>query len=434
MPLVSGVSRLSRAKPRIGPPAMTRAGSCRPHSSSRAETGVPSRAFRLAGRRTAAPATVTTRSICGSSRVTASWMASRVPTLSTTNRDSSGRPADSLPGQGLDQETFLPLRVPGVQRAHLEAETRRRLGRDPQGLGLVRLDADLHGSGAQDKGRDRRPREHLRGLLHQEPLVAGQVRLALGAVDHQQPGGPGGPQPGGRGHSVQVDHPGRLQALEQLAPGKSPPVHRPTGAPGADELTFQGDEHRRAGRAVRQPDLAQLSLTTPGMEACTSARERTDRPADRHALRDGLPDAHQAPRRLAGVLAQGHEALRRERRPCGWEALPWHSLRPGRTHASPGKGTGPAHSAKALVPDQSAAVKQATRNRAAAAARRHGARSRSSRGSSTSSTAAARPWSTSIRSTLPGGAAARVRRARTRRNAGPPACPARSRPPSPHRR
>ena len=66
-PFVTGESRLTIARPIIGPPLITLPASSGrpPAASSNAETGVPIRVSRFFGSFTLLPVTVTTRSISG---------------------------------------------------------------------------------------------------------------------------------------------------------------------------------------------------------------------------------------------------------------------------------------------------------------------------------------------------------------------------------
>ena len=66
-PFVTGESRLTIARPIIGPPLITFAGSSGtpPAASNNAETGVPMRVSRFLGSFRRLPVTVTTRSISG---------------------------------------------------------------------------------------------------------------------------------------------------------------------------------------------------------------------------------------------------------------------------------------------------------------------------------------------------------------------------------
>ncbi len=92
--LISGTAKSGRVKPIIGPPMIRRFSLpwSRPANSSSSPTGVPSSTSTFIGRARASPVRVVIREISGLPRITASWMATQVPTFWQSIPISAGRP------------------------------------------------------------------------------------------------------------------------------------------------------------------------------------------------------------------------------------------------------------------------------------------------------------------------------------------------------
>ena len=156
-----------------------------------------------------------------------------------------------MPGEDLDE---LLLAAAGVEGGDdhdlhpvLDVALRPGQAHGLDGLGLVVLDADQALSGPEQVQEDADALEDIAGALAHEQIVAGDVGLALGPVDHQgvdlvvlarvelDAGGEGGP--------TQTDHAAVADALAQHRGVQGLVVRQGLGELGPGLLTVGLDDH-----------------------------------------------------------------------------------------------------------------------------------------------------------------------------------------------
>ena len=221
-------------------------------------------------------------------------------------------------GQHPDQLAHAAGRIAGRDRDHRAGFGLfggRGLHRRDR-LGLVVLDADQHLVGLQQMAHDRRATQDLGRAFAHQPVVAGDVGFALGAVQDQRAGRVFGARAqldvGRKARSAHADDAGIAQPVAQFVRCQREGIDRLERRPAL--LAVGLDDHRQIGQPRGMRQHGGLDRTHhAGAGSVDRGREIAVWRGDALALQHLLTGLHQRTCGAAGALMQRHHQPRRQR-------------------------------------------------------------------------------------------------------------------------